>query len=106
MHGRELRRIVWDDEAGTVGGDHSEIADIRRVFDAPKPVTVGDPGGTWDLRDPAHDATEFLTFLGVCDWRVLDEPLRSTLPPVFDGVQVPVADPGERLFDADGGQIV
>ena len=103
MRGDELRSILWDDEAGTVDGDHSLVPDFRRVFDAPKPVTVGDPGGTWDLHDPAHDVVEFLTHLGVVFWPALDEPLRSTLPPVFDGVEIPWADPGtdEELWLID-----
>jgi len=101
LRGRELRSILWDDVAGTVEGEHSDVPDLRRFFEAPKPVTVGDPGGTWDLRDPAHDPVEFLTLLGVIFQPVLDEPLRSTLPAVFDGVSVPRADVGEELWVID-----
>ncbi len=99
----ELRAIVWDDEAGIVHGEHSLVPDLRRVFDAPKPVTVGDPGGTWDLHDPARDPVEFLTCLGSLYWPVLDEPLRSALPAVFEGVEVPLPDPGttEELWTID-----
>ena len=85
VRGRELRTIVWDDEAGTVSGDHSEIDEIRRVFAAPKPVTVGQ-GAVWDLRDPAHDPAEFLVLIEQAFWPALDPPLRETLPAVFDGV--------------------
>lgn len=106
MHGRALRSIVWDDEAGTVEGTHSEVADIQRVFGAQKPVTIGDAGGTWDLTDPAHDPAEFLTMLGDFYWPVLDDPLRSTLPAVFDGVEPLKADPGEILYNADGSVLV
>ena len=107
VRGRELRTIVWDDEAGTVDGDHFQIAAIRRVFEAPKPVTVGDPGGTWDLHDPAHDPAEFLVVLGQSVWwRVLQDPLRSTLPAVFDGVEIPQPDPGEILYDEHGQVLV
>ena len=84
MHGDELRTIIWDDEAGTVEGNHSNVASFQRIFDEPKPVTVGHQGGEWHLHDPA----KFLTFLGVIFWPPLDEPLRSTLPPVFDGVEI------------------
>ena len=94
MYGREPRTIVWDDEAGTVSGDHSKVADFRRVFAAEKPVTVGAGAGTWDLSDPAHDPVEFLIVLWIAYWPALDEPLRSTLPPVFDGLEVPAVDPG------------
>ncbi len=102
MRGRELRTIVWDDEAGTVAGDHSKVGSFRRVFAADKPVTIGDEGGTWDLVDPAHDPVEFLAILHIVYWPALDEPLRSTLPAVFDGVQLPPADRGEVLYRADG----
>lgn len=106
MRGRALRSIVWDDDAGTVEGTHDEVSEIRRIFDAPKPVTIGDAGGTWDLADPAHDVAEFLTLLGDLYWPVLDDPLRATLPAVFDGVQPLKADPGEILQDADGNELV
>ncbi|MYE02049.1 MAG: hypothetical protein F4Y03_12385 [Alphaproteobacteria bacterium] len=106
LRGRELRVIVWDDEAGTVSGTHSEVAELQRLFDAPKPVTVGDEGGTWDLRDPAHDPAEFLTALANGFWPLLREPLRSTLPAVFDGVEVPKGEPREILYDEDGRELV
>ena len=101
LRGEELRSIVWDDVAGTVNGDHYRIPDIRRVFEAEKPVTVGDPGGTWDLHDPAHDPAEFLTLLSDLYWPVLTDPLRSALPAVFDGISVPNAVPGEELWTID-----
>ncbi|MCY4002090.1 MAG: hypothetical protein OXF33_00045 [Rhodospirillales bacterium] len=106
LRGDEIRSIVWDDEAGTVSGTHREVAELQRVFDAPKPVTIGDEGGTWDLRDPAHDPAEFLTALANGFWPVLREPHRSTLPAVFDGVEIPTADPGEILYDEDGRELV
>ncbi|MCY4097661.1 MAG: hypothetical protein OXF40_05290, partial [Rhodospirillales bacterium] len=67
---------------------------------------IGDEGGTWDLRDPAHDPAEFLTALANGFWPVLREPHRSTLPAVFDGVEIPTADPGEILYDEDGRELV
>lgn len=106
MRGDELRTIVWDDEAGTVSGTHSDVAELQRVFDAPKPVTIGDEGGTWDLQDPAHDPAEFLTALGNAFWPALREPLRSTLPEVFDGLEPLEADPGEILYNPDGSVLV
>lgn len=103
MRGRELRSIVWD-EAGTVEGEHYDVAWIRDVIrrSASGPVTVGDPGGTWDLRDPAHDPAEFLTLLYVCvPGHLLDEERIASLPPIFRGVEVPPRDPGEQLFEID-----
>ena len=80
MRGREPHTIIWDDEAGTVAGDHSRVAPIRARFDAPKPVTIGGPWGMWDLVDPAHDPVEFLTLLADEYWPILDPLLRETLP--------------------------
>ena len=101
MRGRELRTIIWDDEAGTVEGNHSDIAFFRRTFAAPKPVTCGDPGTAWDLNDPAHDPAEFLVLLWVAYARIEDEPLRSTLPAIFDGVDFPPGGRGEVLYIDD-----
>lgn len=106
MRGRELRSIVWDDETGTVEGDHFSVHWFRHVFDAPKPFTVGDEGGTWDLVDPAHDPAEFLVLIQEAYWPALDEPLRSTLPAVFDGVDLLQADPGKILYNADGSVLI
>lgn len=111
MRGRALRSIVWNDQAGTVEGDHYRVATIRDIIrqSAEGPVTVGDPGGTWDLRDPGHDPAEFLVLLGIC---FRGPPLPSTilasLPPIFDGVELPPADPGEELWgvDPDTGELV
>ncbi len=101
----ELRVIVWDDEAGTVVGDHSGVEFLRQVFAAKKPVTVGDPGWMYDLVDPAHSPSEFLAALWAVYARVVDEPLRSTLPPVFDGVELPAGIRGDFLYDEDGNEL-
>ena len=53
MHGLERRTIIRNDEARTVEGSHSAVADFQRIFDAPNPATVGT--GLWHLKDPAHD---------------------------------------------------
>ena len=99
--GRELRSILWDDEAGTVSGDHSEVGWIARLFAAPKPVRIGGTGRHWDLSDPAHDPSEFLALIHDIYWPVLNEPLRSTLPPVFDGVDPPAGEAGEEFYLPD-----
>ncbi len=38
--------------------------------------------------DPGHDPAEFLWLLVISFFPILDEPRRSTLPPVFDGVEL------------------
>ena len=104
MRGRELRSIVWDDETGGVEGEHYDVAWIRDVIRRSEagPVTVGNPGGTWDLRDPAHDPAEFLTLIEVCiPGHLLTEDVLASLPSVFRGVELPPRDPGEQLFDID-----
>lgn len=42
---------------------------------------------------------------GTAFWAPLREPLRSTLPAVFDGVEVPKPDPSELLYE-DGRELV
>ena len=101
MAGRELRDIVWDDSAGTVSGDHSEVGWIAGLLAAPKPMRVGGVGLYWDLSDPGHDPSEFLALIHEAYWPALDEPLRSTLPPVFDGVDPPPGEAGEEFPLAD-----
>ena len=100
-HGEIPRRIVWDDEAGTVEGDHFAVRNLKRVLAAPKPFTVG-AGHIWHLHDPGHDPAEFLVLLCGAYWPIGEEPLRSTLPPVFDGVVPPEGEPGEELYDEHG----
>ena len=88
MVGRELRSIVWDDEAGAVEGEHSQLYRLRDVLAATPPYVIGDIAETWTLEDPAHDPADFLAALAhLLHSDVLSDPLRSTLPPVFDGVE-------------------
>ena len=102
MAGRELRRIVWDDEAGTVDGDHSRVPWMREVLAREMPVSLGGEQGLERvLHDPAHTPSEFLWLLWSAYWPILKEPLRSTLPPIFDGVE-PSPMTGELLPDEPG----
>ena len=91
MRGREPRTITWDDEAGTVAGDHYEVAYIRERFEAPKPVTIGGPWRLWDLVDPAHDPinpgfprwiASLMTFLGGSAIRINAIPSSRRVKPV------------------------
>ena len=87
MVGREPRSIVWDDEAGTVEGDHSQLDSIREAFAEPTPYIIGDVAHYWTLDDPAHNPADLLTVLSLLvDWQAFDDP-RLVLPPVFDGVE-------------------
>ena len=88
MVGDDLRSIVWDDKAGTVEGDHSQIDSLRKTLAKPTPYVIHDIAASWTLEDPAHDPADFLAVLSLdIDWRVRKDPLRSTLPPIFDGVE-------------------
>ncbi len=99
---RELRTISWDDEAGTVSGDHFKVEYLRDILAAPKPVTVGGVGATWDLEDPGHRPEEFLVLLYMVWWPVLNPEYRNTLPAIFDDIPFPAGEPAEELYDEHG----
>ena len=102
--GGEPREIVWDDEAGTLAGDHSCIgrpwglraridelaAEIAAAGDAPdrddsRPAGfIGHVAGHWLVTDPWHDPGDFLLLLSfaVPEW---DE---DGLPEALRGVTV------------------
>lgn len=101
MRGEELRTIVWDDEAGTVEGNHWDVQWIAETLAAPKPVTVGDTGRSWELSNPGRDPSEFLALIQLVYWPALAPPLRETLPAVFDGVRTPPGEPNENPFGHD-----
>ena len=103
-HNGPTRSVIWDDEAGTVTGEHSDVPWMQEVLAVPKPYVFGDVGGTLILHDPGHDPADFLAVLWRAYWPVLDEPLRSSLPPVFHGVEsTPMKRPPS--VDADGNPI-
>ena len=103
-HGDEPRSVIWDDEAGTVTGEHSRVPWMQEVLAAPKPYVFGDVGGTFVLHDAGHNPADFLVLLGLAYWPALDEPWRSSLPPVFHGVeQTPMKHPPS--VDADGNPL-
>ncbi|MBC6406277.1 MAG: hypothetical protein GDA41_11270 [Rhodospirillales bacterium] len=80
-------RGAGSDEAGTVEGTHSKVPAMQETLAAPKPVNRSREGRVLYLDDPGHDPDDFLRLLSAAFWPILDEPLRSTLPPVFDGVE-------------------
>ncbi|MBC6405782.1 MAG: hypothetical protein GDA41_08690 [Rhodospirillales bacterium] len=103
LHGREPRPIVWDAAAGTVEGTHSHVPGMQAVLAQPKPIDYSSDERVLYLKDPGHDPAEFLWLLSTAFWPILDEPLRSSLPSVFDGVELSPMEPAPRaLRDADG----
>ncbi|MBC6416311.1 MAG: hypothetical protein GDA47_00570 [Rhodospirillales bacterium] len=87
LYSDEPRSVVWDDEAGTVESTHSALPWMQRDLAAPKPIDYSGEGRVLYLDDPGHDPADFLRLLSAAFWPILQEPLRSTLPPVFDGVE-------------------
>ncbi len=103
LYGDEPRTVIWDDVAGTVEGTHSDVPGMQRNLAAPKPLDLTTIGRVLYLKDPGHDPAEFLWLLVIAFFPILREPLRSTLPPVFDGVELSPMAPGPRAErDADG----
>ena len=105
MHGREPRSVIWDDEAGTVTGEHSDVPWMQGTLAATPPVVMPDPMGTITLNDPGHDPADFLRVLWDAYWPVMEEPLRSTLPPVFNSVEMTPVKPRAPALDADGNPL-
>ena len=88
-----LRTLVWDDEAGTVSGDHSKVEDIRRRFQRPETWTSGDAKGALQLRDPLHIPEDFKMMIG--HLFVPDPDLhRIVWPPTLADVAPTPLDPG------------
>ncbi|MDE0272060.1 MAG: hypothetical protein OXP11_12715 [Gammaproteobacteria bacterium] len=91
MRGHERRTIVWDDEAGTVDGDHFDVRQLREDLAKPTPLVIPGPIGSKTLRDPAHDPGDFKALLstvmgcpGAWSYDDLPEPLRSAETPDWD----------------------
>lgn len=82
----ELRSIVWDDEAGTVSGDHFEVQWIQSMLSRRWPRTVSFPPVV-RLEDPAHDPRDFWWLLHVVYWPMMEPPLDVGLPRILREVE-------------------
>ncbi len=103
VHYDAPRSVIWDDEAGTVTGEHYDVPWMQEGLAFTPPIEMPDVMGTITLNDPGHDPADFLVLLWQAYWPVLDEPLRSTLPPVFDGVEMtPMVSPPSTTVALDG----
>ena len=83
MRGGEHRMIVWDDEAGTVDGDHYSVPRIREWIEAPTPLLVREFAVQVQLQDPAHRPEEFLRLVEIAtaaDGTPLPPALRDVVP--------------------------
>ena len=57
------------------------------------------------LDDPGHGPADLLRLLVRAFWPILDAPLRSTLPPVFDSVKLSPTEPAPRAERDTGGNL-
>ena len=87
LYGDELRTILWDDEAATVEGDHSNIPWMRERI-AAAPTELVNETCTIPLKDPGRDPREFWRLLTAVFYPVAREPLRSTMPAVLRDVEL------------------
>ncbi len=85
-YGRELRTILWDDEAATVEGDHSKVSAMQAMIDD-APTEFVNETCTIPLKDPGRDPREFWHLLISAFYPVAREPLRSTMPAVLRDVE-------------------
>ncbi len=104
--GRDLRSIVWDDEAGTVSGDHSKLPWLAEQIKAEAGWLEMDTQRVW-LEDPAHRPGDLLWLLGYI-WQGVHGPgedfqgITVTLPPVFDGGPTTAERAGAMITGPDG----
>ncbi len=59
-----INHIIWDDEAGTVTGDHYKVPSLQEKLSGPMPYIVGGETFECELQDIAHDPADFLVVLG------------------------------------------
>lgn len=92
----DLRSIIWDDEAGTVAGDHVDVPWMQSRLRQPWPGTVEFPPSV-RLEDPAHDPRDFWWLLFEVHWPMMEPPLDAGLPPVLRDVVPRPAKPMRRV---------
>ena len=90
LAGREIRGIVWDDEAGAVEGDHYQVARLREFLEQEPPIDGRFMEGLASrlLHDSRHAPADFLALLTRGPyWRLLEGmPWHHHLPPSLRGV--------------------
>ncbi len=86
LYGDEPRTILWDDEAATVEGDHSNIGGMQATIDA-APTEIVNETCTIPLKNPGRDPREFWHLIISAFYPAAREPLRSTMPAVLRDVE-------------------
>lgn len=56
--------IIWDDVVGTVEGSHYKVESLNKRLSEPFPLEFGDETRLFELQDPAHNPSDFLTLVG------------------------------------------
>lgn len=79
----ELRTIIWDDEAGTVEGDHSKVPIMKLIFEDDGQALLSLPSGTLLLDDVRHNPQHFISLLADCE--ELDP--RAIFPDSLKGIE-------------------
>ena len=85
--GAELYTIIWDDEAGTVEGNHPRVPLLQRICESDEPYVISRVWGAIDLDDVAHNPQHFLSALND---RFEDEtaiPSTAVLPDILKGIE-------------------
>lgn len=107
MRGLDLRAVVWDDDAGTVEGDHWSVPWLQEMLAGPRPLLLpNEEHDPWTLRDPGRDPSEFLILLGRAYWPILhaDRDLHRLPPILRDAPPLPTP-PRRRVFGLDGREL-
>ena len=76
--------MIWDDEAGTVEGEHWYAAGVREELARGAPLNLSRDGRILILQDPAHDPRDFWYLIPYWCWK---EPLRSRMPAILRDVE-------------------
>lgn len=86
---QELRTIVWDDEAGTVEGDHPSVPKLKWACESDEPYVIIRVWGMLDLDDVAHNPQHFLSALNDPFERgeVQMIPAVAVLPDILKGIE-------------------
>ncbi len=91
--GDELRTIIWDDEAGTVEGDHSRVTEIQWICDDDGIDVISRPWGVLILDDVPHNPQHFLSSLND-PYPGFEIDPRAVLPDSLKGIE-PLVPPYE-----------
>lgn len=87
-----MATIIWDDQAGTVTGDHYQlfgehglIEDFERVKKEGTPYQTGSEVDYYILQDIRHNPADFLSLLGFATCGL--KPPRCILPASLQGIK-------------------